>query len=168
MSASDAGRKPVDAGGIVVRAASPAEAEAVIGCYPWLFEPPGTVPPGWDPATAVERVRATIAGDQSTMLVAVAGEHIVGFCSAYIDLLSVRYGLRCWVEDLAVDPGERSRGTGAALLAAAREFARSRGASHLELDSGDARPDAHRFYEHDGANVLGRSFGWHGLGEVDQ
>ena len=146
-----------------VRAALPQEAEAVVGCYPWLFAPPGSVPPEWDPVAAVERVRATIAGDQSTMLVAVADGHIVGVCSAYIDLLSVRYGLRCWVEDLAVDPDRRSLGIGAALLAAAREFARSHGASHLELDSGDARPDAHRFYEREGANVCGRSFGWHGL-----
>ena len=64
---------------------------------------------------------------------------IVGFCTAYLDLLSVRYGLRCWVEDLAVDPDRRSRGIGAALLAAAREWAAARGASHLELDSAEAR-----------------------------
>ena len=165
MSGSDDERKPVSAAEIVVRAASPDEAEAIVRCYQWLFAPPGSVPPGWDPAVAVERVRLTIAGDQSVMLIAVAGERIVGICSAYIDLLSIRYGVRCWVEDLAVDPDRRSLGIGAALLAAARGFARSRGASHLELDSGDARPDAHRFYERDGANVLGRSFGWHGLGE---
>ena len=150
-----------------IRAARPEEAEAVARCYEWLFAPPGSTPPGWDPATGAERIRATIAGPASVMLLAVpAGAPIAGFCSAYIDLLSVRYGLRCWVEDLAVDPGLRSRGVGAALLAAARGFARARGATHLELDSGDARPDAHRFYECDGANVLGRSFGWHGLEEV--
>jgi len=153
------------AAGFAVRAALPGEAEAVGRCYEWLFEPPGSIPPGWDPLTAVERIGATIAGPDSVMLIAVAGERIVGFCSAYIDLLSVRYGVRCWVEDLAVDPDRRSLGIGAALLAAAREFARSRGASHLELDSGDARADAHRFYEREGAGVRTRCFGWHGLGE---
>lgn len=150
-----------------IRAARPQEAEAVARCYEWLFEPPGSVPPGWNQLTAAERIRATINGPDSVMLLAIpgGGKRIGGFCSAYIDLLSIRYGLRCWVEDLAVDPGLRSHGIGAALLAAARGFARSRGASHLELDSGDARPDAHRFYEREGAGVRTRCFGWHGLGE---
>lgn len=156
------------AAGVVIRAASVDEAEAVARCYRWLFEPPGSVPPDWSPATAAARIRAAIEGAESTMLIAVDGERIVGFCSAYIDLLSVRYGLRCWVEDLAVDPGSRSLGIGAALLADARRFARAHGASHLELDSGDARGDAHRFYERDGANVRSRCFGWHGLDEAPE
>ena len=154
----------MNAGEVVVREAVAEEADEVAGSYDWLFAPPGAPPDGWDPALAAERVRATIADPRSAMLVAVVEGRIVGLCSAYIDLLSVRYGLRCWVEDLAVDPGIRSRGVGAALLAAAREFARSHGASHLELDSADARIDAHRFYDREGANVHSRSFGWHGLG----
>ena len=152
----------------VIREATEGEADEVAEGYEWLFAPPGSPVEGWDPAVAAERIRATIAGPESAMLIAASGEdsgRIIGICSAYIDLLSVRYGLRCWVEDLAVDPGARSQGVGAALLAAAREFARARGASHLELDSGDARTDAHRFYDREGANVHSRSFGWHGLGE---
>jgi GNAT superfamily N-acetyltransferase len=150
-------------GEITVRPALAEEAEEVARSYEWLFAPPGAPVEGWDLAVAADRIRATIAGEGSTMLVAVADGRIVGICSAYIDLLSVRYGLRCWVEDLAVDPAVRSRGAGAALLGAAREFAVSRGASHLELDSGDARTDAHRFYDREGANVHSRCFGWHGL-----
>lgn len=158
----------------VIRAARPEEAEAVRDRYAWLFAAPGSQPPGWDAAAAAERLRAAIAEEASTVLVAVAsedvvnggrgGERIIGFCTAYIDLLSVRYGLRCWVEDLAVDPGERSRGVGGALLDAALGFARAQGASHLELDSGDARIDAHRFYEREGATARSLCFGWHGLG----
>ena len=145
-----------------VREARAEEAADVATAYDWLFAPPGIPPDDWDAEVAAERIRATIAGEESAMLVAVAEGRIVGICSAYIDLLSVRYGLRCWVEDLAVDPDQRSLGVGAALLAAAREFARINGASHLELDSGDARLDAHRFYDREGANVHSRSFGWHG------
>jgi GNAT superfamily N-acetyltransferase len=72
----------------------------------------------------------------------------------------VRFGRRCWVEDLAVDPERRSQGVGAALLAAAREWARRAGATHLELDSGLARADAHRFYEREGGARQSYTYGW--------
>ena len=38
--------------------------------------------------------------------------------------------------------------------------ARERGATHLELDSAEARTDAHRFYEREGAAHRSISFGW--------
>ena len=85
------------------------------------------------------------------MLVADDEGVLVGICTAYQDLHSVRYGYRAWVEDLAVDPERRSRGVGKALMDAAKEWARERGATHLELDSALARTDAHRFYEREGA-----------------
>jgi GNAT superfamily N-acetyltransferase len=40
---------------------------------------------------------------------------VTGFATAYLDMHSVRYGLRCWIEDLAVHPAHRSRGIGKAL-----------------------------------------------------
>ena len=64
------------------------------------------------------------------------------------------------MEDFAVDPGRRSQGIGKALLEAMRGWARERGATHLELDSADARLDAHRFYEREGADPGSRSFRW--------
>ena len=152
-------------GGIVVREARSEEAEDIASCYEWLFTPPGMRPRDWELGLAIERLERTIGADSSAVLIGISGVRIVGICTAYIDLLSVRFGLRCWVEDLAVDPTCRSRGIGTKLLAAARRWAAAHGASHLELDSGDARTDAHRFYEREGANVLSRSFGWHGLGE---
>ena len=86
------------------------------------------------------------------------GERLVGLCTAYIDLLSVRYGLRCWVEDLAVDPELRSQGIGADLLDRRASSGRASTAPrHLELDSGEARTDAHRFYEREGAGLAARS-----------
>ena len=136
-------------------------------CYEWLFEPPGSRPESWVPEWAAAAIAEAIDSAGSTIFVAIDRDDgaIVGFCTAYLDLLSVRYGLRCWVEDLAVDPLHRSRGIGSALLGAARRWAAESGASHLELDSSDARRDAHRFYEREGSNVRAVSFGWHGLGE---
>lgn len=150
-------------GGIEVRPARVEEADAVLGCYEWLFAPPGSRPAGWDPARARVALIDAIDADATTVLVADDGGTLVGICTAYLDILSVRFGLRCWVEDLAVDPERRSRGVGAALLAAARGWAADRGASHLELDSAPARLDAHRFYEREGARSPSLCFGWHGI-----
>ena len=143
-----------------IREARADEVEAVLGCYEWLFAPPGSHPPGWDPWAAAERLRAAISSDRSTVLVADDDAGLVGLCTAYLDLLSVRYGLRCWVEDLAVDPDSRSRGVGAALLTGARSWAAQEGATHLELDSGEARTDAHRFPEREGPAWRSLCFAW--------
>jgi GNAT superfamily N-acetyltransferase len=145
---------------VEIRAATADDVPGVIAGYDWLFSPPGSKPPDWDPEVASDRLRDAIAADESEVLVASRDGEILGICTAYIDLLSVRFGVRCWVEDLAVDPAERSSGIGRDLLARAREWAAANGASHLELDSGDARADAHRFYEREGAEYRSRSFGW--------
>jgi GNAT superfamily N-acetyltransferase len=146
-----------------IREAGPEDADRVIEMYEWLFEPPGGPPPGWDPAAARERLLEVLADPQATVFVAEGArgaDDLIGLCSAAIDLLSVRYGLRCWVEDLVVDPERRSAGAGAALLAAAREWASDRGATHLELDSAVSRTDAHRFYEREGGGARGYSYSW--------
>ena len=147
-----------------IRSAAVADVDDVLAGYEWLFAPPGSKPASWSPDWARIAVIDAIDSDSSNVLIAVAAGRVVGICTAYLDILSVRYGLRCWVEDLAVDPGQRSLGIGSALLAAAREWAAGRGASHLELDSGAARTDAHRFYEREGARDPSLSFGWYGLG----
>ena len=74
------------------------------------------------------------------------GDSIVGLASVYADFLSIRYGKRCWLQDLVVTASRRSEGIGALLLAAAADWARERGCTHLELASGAGRIDAHRFY----------------------
>lgn len=148
---------------VEVRKAIAADVERILDGYEWLFAPPGSKPPSWDRVVAAERLAVAISSEDAAVLVADESGRIVGICTAYLDLVSVRFGLRCWVEDLAVDPGSRSQGIGRALLAAAREWASAGGASHLELDSGAARVDAHRFYEREGARGGSISFGWYGL-----
>jgi GNAT superfamily N-acetyltransferase len=144
-----------------VRAARPDDVESIPALYEWLFAPPGSRPPAWDPRRAAVALRQAIESHDACVLLAEteAGEP-VGFCTGYQDLHSVRFGYRAWVEDLAVDPGHRSQGVGKALLDAAKAWARERGATHLELDSGLERTDAHRFYEREGAEYKSLSFGW--------
>ena len=142
---------------MTVRLARPDEAPAIAAAYEWLFAPPGGVSPDWDEAIAADRLRAAMAGARSEILVTDA---LTGFCSVYLDIVSVRFGQRAWVEDLAVDPDHRSEGLGKALLDAARDWARTRGATHLELDSGDSRTDAHRFYDRESPAWRSRAFGY--------
>lgn len=145
---------------VEVRTAGPDEEGELLGLYEGLFEPPGSRPPSWDPSRAERALRSAIEDERATVLVAVDGGESIGLCTAYLDLESVRYGLRCWVEDLVVEPGSRSRGAGGALLDAAAVWARERGATHLELDSGLARSDAHRFYERREPDIVGYSYSW--------
>jgi len=143
-----------------IREAEAGEEERILPMFEWLFAAPGSVPPGWDPGDAERPLAETIAGSDSVVLVAEDGERMVGFCTAYMTIESVRFGRRCWVEELVVDPGRRSQGIGAALLAAARRWAADRKATHLKLDSGIARVDAHRFYEQEGATWKSYSYSW--------
>src|SRR5689334_3400749 len=98
---------------MTVRAARPEEAAAIVPLYDWLFAPPGGPAPGWDPVVAQERVLDLIGSANATVLVT---DDLSGFCTVMLDLRSVRFGQRAWVEDLAVDPARRSEGHGKALL----------------------------------------------------
>lgn len=144
----------------LIRPARADEVDVLVTAYDWLFAPPGAPPPAWDPDRAAERLRTLIGGDGGQALVADAGGAVVGICTVYLDIVSVRFGRRAWVEDLAVHPDHRSAGHGKALLDAAADWARTRGATHLELDSGEARADAHRFYERERPSWRSVCFGW--------
>lgn len=147
--------------GFEIRAAKADEAPRLPSLYEWLFAPPGSIPPAWDERRAVVALRDAIDSDDACVLVAEErGGALIGICTIYQDLDSVRFGSRAWVEDLAVDPARRSQGIGKALLDAAKAWARERGATHLELDSAIARTDAHRFYEREGSQYRSYSFGW--------
>ena len=132
---------------IQIRSAKPGEEAAVVPLYEWLFEPPGSPVPGWELPRAAAAVREAIDSDDAAVLLAEEAGRLVGLCTAYLELNSVRFGQRCWVEDLAVDPGYRSQGIGGRLLDEAADWASRRGATHLELDTAEARIDARRFYE---------------------
>ena len=143
-----------------IREATEGEGRGIVPAYEWLFAPPGYRPPSWDPERAAERLEEAIAAAESTVFVAEEDGELTGLCSAYLELLSVRYGQRCWVEDLTVHPEHRSQGIGGALLDAAEAWARERGATHLELDTGLARTDAQRFYERREPAGSGFTYTW--------
>jgi GNAT superfamily N-acetyltransferase len=143
-----------------VRAAAPDDIPAVLGAYEWLFAPPGVLPPQWDKRRAEVALRGAMDSHDAAVLVAGDADELIGLCTAYQDIHSVRFGYRAWVEDLAVHPERRSEGVGKALLDAAKAWAKERGATHLELDSGDARRDALRFYEREGPAWTSRQFSW--------
>lgn len=143
-----------------IRAAGITDVDELVAAYEWLFAPPGVKPEAWDPAAAAERLRTAIESAAAQVFVADVDGRVAGLVTVYDDIDSVRFGRRAWVEDLAVDPGQRSRGLGKGLLDAAKDWARERGCSHLELDSGLGRTDAHRFYEREGAAPQSYCFGW--------
>jgi GNAT superfamily N-acetyltransferase len=143
-----------------VREASPGEEERILPMFEWLFAPPGYTPQWWDEGRARLALIEAIASPQSSVFVAEAGDALVGFCTAYLELNSVRFGQRCWVEDLATHPDHRSKGIGGALLDAAADWARRAGATHLELDTGLDRADAQRFYDRRQPAAKGYSYSW--------
>jgi GNAT superfamily N-acetyltransferase len=143
-----------------IREAGIGEEAELLPAYEWLFASPGSRPPSWDAERALAALAEAIASPGAAVLVAEDDDGLAGICTAYIDLNSVRYGPRCWVEDLAVRPEARSRGTGGALLDAASDWARELGASHLELDTGLARTDAQRFYDRRGPAAVGYTYSW--------
>jgi len=146
---------------MIIRSAVDADLPAVAAAYAWLFEPPGGMPPTWNESGATAALRDVLAAERSDVLVAVDdGDTLAGFCTVYLDIVSVRFGQRCWIEDLAVHPDRRAQRVGARLMDAASDWAKDHGASHVELDSGDARLRAHRFYERREPAWTSRCFGW--------
>lgn len=143
-----------------IRTARTNEIDDVVAAYDWLFAPPGSVPPMWHPGAAAARLEAAIGADDANVFVADVDGRVAGFVTVYDEFNSVRFGHRAWVEDLAVDPERRSQGLGKALLDAAKDWARERGATHLELDSAETRTDAHRFYDREDPAWKSVSFGW--------
>jgi GNAT superfamily N-acetyltransferase len=147
-------------GDLIVRAAEPADVEQIVQGYEWLFEPPGSRPPGWDPTRAAAALLRAITSDSAVVFIAVVDGELVGLCTAYDDIESVRFGRGVWVEDLAVDSAQRSRGTGKRLLDEAKRWALARGATRLQLVSSEFRTDAHRFYEREHPDWRSLNFGW--------
>ena len=143
-----------------VRAATLEDAERFLAVFHWLMEPPGAHLDSWDDHTAAAAMRRVISSASSAALFAELAGELVGGCTVYLDILSVRFGQRAWVEDLAVHPGHRSSGIGTLLLDAAKSWARERGATHLELESSEKRHDAHRFYRAQDPTWVSRCFWW--------
>ncbi len=141
------------------RPATPDDEDAVLLLLEELFAAPGKYPDGYTVERGREGFRHAIQSPGADVLLAVDGEEIVGLASVYRDFPSMRFGWRCWLADLVVTASRRSEGIGAMLLEAAKEWADERGCTHLELDSGAGRKDAHRFYAAQGMAQDSLTFG---------
>jgi len=131
---------------LTLRAAVNDDREPVLDLLEELFEPPARQPPDYTRARATEGFVSAVTQPEADVLLAIEGGELIGMTSTYADVPSMRFGQRCWVEDLVVRPAHRSAGVGALLLNAAADWARERGCTHLELASAHVRVDAHRFY----------------------
>ncbi|HYR96980.1 MAG TPA: GNAT family N-acetyltransferase [Candidatus Binatus sp.] len=140
-----------------VRAATRADEEPVLALLEELFDPPARRAPGYTRERGTVGFRHAVSSPDADVLLAVDG-HVVGLASVYVALLSMRFGHRCWLEDLVVTSSRRSAGIGRLLLDAATSWARAHGCTHLELESAAARKDAHRFYVASGMTQTALSF----------
>jgi GNAT superfamily N-acetyltransferase len=74
-----------------------------------------------------------------------------GYACLYWHLSSLRASESVLMNDLFVDPDQRGRGVGRALIEASAEVARERGASHLEWATDPDNHTAQRLYDTTGA-----------------
>ncbi len=97
------------------------------------------------PAEIAQRLRKIKPANRHAVLVAESPERkVIGWLHVSVAPL-VEVELRAEVNGL-VDDDERSRGTGALLLRAAEQWARSRGCKNMSVRSNVIRERAHQFY----------------------
>jgi GNAT superfamily N-acetyltransferase len=133
-----------------VRPASLSDEEDALNLLEQLFEPPGNVPPEYTRERASEAFRWAVEQPNADILLAFDRDTAVGLTSVYADIQSLGFGPKCWLQDMVVDKERRSEGIGRQLMAAAEDWARAHGLTHVELSSNSGRVDAHRFYERQG------------------
>ena len=107
-------------------------------------------------------LRAFIRSPLRPLLVARFGDRIAGYA-----LLSARQGGRtARIYSLAVDPSQKRRGVGRALLQACERYARARGRAALRLEVRYDNPAAIALYEKMGYRPFGHYAGYYEDGGV--
>jgi GNAT superfamily N-acetyltransferase len=98
------------------------------------------------PVPDMERLRRLVADPAATLLLAYDGNEIVG--TTTVVAYTTPFWIKARLDEVVVDAGARGKGVGEALVMAALEIGRERGAQVAELQSGrgDARKAAHRLY----------------------
>jgi ribosomal protein S18 acetylase RimI-like enzyme len=100
-----------------------------------------------------ERVRELLDTGETTVLL--SGEEPVGLAILRFRPAIWSRALECYLAELYVKPDQRGRGHGRALMEAAIELARDRGADHMDLGTGEDDAVARRLYESLGFNNRG-------------
>jgi GNAT superfamily N-acetyltransferase len=111
-----------------------------------------------DPEAMRERLARIGARDEYETFVAEREGRAVGFAGVMHGLSYTYDPPFARLLSLVVEPEERGRGTGAALVAAAERWAREHGATQLHLTTALHRDGAHRFYERLGYERTGARY----------
>jgi len=104
-------------------------------------------------APDMERLRRLVADPAVTLLVAREGDAIVGTTTVIV--YTTPFWIKARLDEVVVDASVRGQGVGEALVNAALEIGRERGAQVAELQSGRGpqRAAAHRLYERLGFRI---------------
>jgi GNAT superfamily N-acetyltransferase len=127
---------------VSVRRATPADAGDIARLLHDFNIEYGEPTPG--PEALAERMAALLAADTAVLL---EGDGPDGLAVLRFRPSIWTAGLECYLAELYVVPGLRSQGRGRALMEAAIELARERGADHMELNVDDGDTGARAFYE---------------------
>ena len=123
-----------------VRAATPADTPAIAALATHLGYPTTE-------AEMAARLARIFGRDDYETFVAERDGRVVGFTGVMHGLSYVYDPPYARLLSLVVEPGERGRGTGAALVRETERWAREHGSATLHLTTGLHREGAHRFYE---------------------
>jgi GNAT superfamily N-acetyltransferase len=96
------------------------------------------------PIPTMERLRALIADPATTLLLARDFEEILG--TATVIVYTTPFWIKARLDEVVVDEAARGQGVGEALVNAALDVARARGAQIAELQTGVQRYAANRLY----------------------
>ena len=92
---------------LTIRPATAEDQAAVLDLIEELFAPPGSRPPNYRRERAAYAFRHATEAFDADVLFAVDDGVVVGLASVYVDLETIRFGRRCWLEDLVVTASRR-------------------------------------------------------------
>jgi len=140
----------------VVRRATDADAPALgrLGAMllraHYAFDPQRFIAPGSNPESGYEWfLRSQLTEDDAAVFVAEQDRHVIGYVFAALEPISWKE-LRdaCgFIHDIAVDDSQRRAGVATALMEAAMEWLRSRGAPRVILGTAERNAAAQRLFE---------------------
>src|SRR5450432_2113977 len=144
---------PVELPAFAIRPAEPRDLEAIVSLIGQLAE--------FENLTHLLQVTPDTLGPHlfgarpvAEALVADSGDRVVGFALFFTNFSTFLARPGLYLEDLFVEPEQRGRGIGEALLARLAQLAAERGCGRFEGSVLDWNVNAIRFYERMGAAVM--------------
>ena len=125
------------------RLATPDDAELVAQMLHDFNVEFGTSTPGV--AFLIDRCRELIDAEETTIVL--GGEPPLGLAVLFFRPSLWSQGLEVYLAELYVVPDRRDEGLGGAILAAAMELCRARGATEMQIGVDEPDVDTRRFYE---------------------